>query len=784
MRKKTDFGEMFFNSIQKKLFIAFLLISLGPILITTYFSFVSVNDYIFDNALSQNLSVVENTKNELQLYIKIQIDDAIILSNLHTTKSVLRAKDNKDIDPITGKTLEQAINELETQFLVMAQNKKDYLQIRLLDEKGYELVRVNSKQGDAYAVPAEGLQYKGNRNYFIDTMALPKTANYISNLNLNVENSRIEIPYVPTMRFISKVNNEEGKTVGLIVINIDAKQLLEKTKKYGEQIFLANNSGGYLNHQDIIKNFGFDLGKDYNMFEDMPELTALFSQNIVSVVTDEVVINAERIYYSSDDPSKAFIIVSAQNKKDILSPLTNFQLTYFAIIIILFIFIFGSSFYLSESISKPVKNLYEGIKEIEKGNFYFKVKKPGTNDEFDELTETFNKTNEMLLKSEKQREEIDKAKTEFISITSHELRSPMTPMKAQLQMLEHGYFGKLNAKQSKSVELILKNAEHLDHIIQDFLEISRIEAARLKFHFVNTNLNKIIEETIDTMSGFMKEKKIKIINKSEKLPNIMCDPNRVSQVFRNLLNNAIKFSPEKSTITVGAQIKEEYIEFYVKDEGIGIEPENRIRIFEPFFQAEQTIYREHQGTGLGLAICKGIVESQNGSLWVESKHGKGAVFFFTLPLKPISEIKPIKILFSNKSNIDEKIKQIFLSYLGPIGESEYIRLKEKGLRQAQIKDYIKELMENSIIPKTTADEMLAKLESAYSLKKSENEKKIAIKEEYVKLLGPMGENRFKFLNNPTDRVEVLSDIKILENQGIITKREQVEFKSKIEKILN
>ena len=129
------------------------------------------------------------------------------------------------------------------------------------------------------------------------------------------------------------------------------------------------------------------------------------------------------------------------------------------------------------SISKPINVLYDSVLKLEKGDFKTRVD-IRTGDELEELGDAFNKTTEALGLTEEERRQIDRTKTRFLSITSHELRSPMTPMKAQLQMLLGGYFGKLTKKQKDSVDIILRNTDRLDHIIVDFLEISRIESAR------------------------------------------------------------------------------------------------------------------------------------------------------------------------------------------------------------------------------------------------------------------------------------------------------------------
>ncbi len=360
-------------------------------------------------------------------------------------------------------------------------------------------------------------------------------------------------------------------------------------------------------------------------------------------------------------------------------------------------------FFVSRSISKPIKKLYNATKKLEEGNYDVKVD-INTGDEIQKLAEAFNNTTMALSRLEAERNELDTAKTDFLSITSHELRSPMTPMKAQLQMMHEGYFGKLTKKQKESLKIITRNADRLDKIIVDFLEISRIEAARLKFNFRKINIIDTVKETVKFMQGFANEKNIKFDLDLDEISEIEADPDRISQVLRNLINNAIKFSKEKSEIKVSAKLKNGYIQFSVKDTGCGLSTQNQIRIFEPFYQVEGSSRRRHGGTGLGLAICRGIVESQKGKIWVESKQGKGSKFIFTLPLEPVRKIEPIKILFSRRGLIEKKIQEEFKSILGPLGINEFQELKKQNsLDKNDLFNYIDNLEENYILSDEKGD---------------------------------------------------------------------------------
>lgn len=385
-------------------------------------------------------------------------------------------------------------------------------------------------------------------------------------------------------------------------------------------------------------------------------------------------------------------------------------------------------FLISRSFSKPIRDLYHAALELEKGNFKVRTH-ISTNDELAQLSEAFNRSALALSKMEEERLNLDKSKSEFLSITSHELRTPITPLKAQLQMLQQEYFGKLTDKQKQSVEVILRNAERLNKIIEDFLEISRIEAARLKFVFKKTNISDIIRETVEFMHGFAKEKNITLVTKCCELPTIEIDPDRVSQVLRNLVHNAIKFSPKDSDIEIDAQLQNHHILFIVRDKGIGLSTEDQIRVFEPFYQVEGSLSRNYGGTGLGLTICRGIIEAQKGKIWIESKKGVGSTFYFTVPLTPVYDIEPIKVLFSQKGDIENKIRKALMNTLGPMGEVEFNDLKNKhSLNKEDLFGYVTTLEKQRILRQTHAEELRRNIGNIFGEEKRKDENKIPNKE--------------------------------------------------------
>ncbi len=230
-------------------------------------------------------------------------------------------------------------------------------------------------------------------------------------------------------------------------------------------------------------------------------------------------------------------------------------------------------------------------------------------------------------------EEVTRMKSDFLSLTSHELRTPLTPMQAQLQMLQEGYMGKMNEKQEDSIEVILRNLTRLDKLINDILDISKIEAGRIRMSFGSMSINDAVKEVIKMQELSAKKKDIKIRARLTDLPTIIGDAERLRQVISNLLNNAIKFSKKSADVVIETREVGENVLFRITDYGIGIPKEDKEKLFKPLSQIDTSMGREHGGTGLGLAIAKGIIQAHNGKIWVESELGKGSTFFFSIPIK-------------------------------------------------------------------------------------------------------------------------------------------------------
>lgn len=228
-------------------------------------------------------------------------------------------------------------------------------------------------------------------------------------------------------------------------------------------------------------------------------------------------------------------------------------------------------------------------------------------------------------------------KDQFLSNVSHELRSPLTAIYQFVTILRDGLAGELNPEQSKHLDIVFRNTNQLRAMIGDLLEVTRAGTGRLSIQAKPTSVADLIDETINTLSALAAAKGISVSTEAPgHLPLVHADPQRVRQILRNLIENAIKFTPDNGTITVKAQRAETetegFVAVVVTDTGCGISQEECDKIFDRLYQAKHTIETSRRGLGLGLYICRELVSLHGGRIWVESRLGYGSTFVFTLPI--------------------------------------------------------------------------------------------------------------------------------------------------------
>jgi len=224
----------------------------------------------------------------------------------------------------------------------------------------------------------------------------------------------------------------------------------------------------------------------------------------------------------------------------------------------------------------------------------------------------------------------EELKSTFVSVVSHELKTPVALIKGYAETLLREDANWDRETMQESLGVIAEEADHLTHLIDSLLEASRIQAGGLKLQPTDVNLARLAEKVVE---GFRTQTEIHDFDLDfpPDLPPVWGDPERLREVFSNLVSNAVKYSPKGGTIWVGGRTDQGGVTVYVADQGIGIPPEEQVRIFDRFHRVESGLHRRTEGTGLGLYLVKAIVEAHGGRVWVESAPERGSIFMFTLP---------------------------------------------------------------------------------------------------------------------------------------------------------
>lgn len=288
-----------------------------------------------------------------------------------------------------------------------------------------------------------------------------------------------------------------------------------------------------------------------------------------------------------------------------------------------------NSFY---KMADELKILYENLEK--------KVKKrtkelEDANRELELLNEELKKSKIEADIAKSEAQSASRAKSDFLANMSHELRTPLNSIIGFTELLLSGISGELTPEQKEQLNYINSSGRHLLELINDILDLSKVEAGKMELELSVFELRELIENSVAMFREKAMRHRIKMtIDIPQDVDKkIKADERKLKQIMFNLLSNAIKFTPDEGTVWVRAKkVKEEGIEISVEDTGIGIKPEDMEKLFQPFQQIELTYTKKYEGTGLGLALTKRLVELHGGRIWVQSEYGKGSKFSFTIPM--------------------------------------------------------------------------------------------------------------------------------------------------------
>ena len=344
------------------------------------------------------------------------------------------------------------------------------------------------------------------------------------------------------------------------------------------------------------------------------DLTMIYPINLSGHVygTSELRLSMSQAYSAFDNQVRTLIFVS---------------------ILSLFVVIFVFLYLLRKSIVKPIMEFRDTAKEIGKGNLDKRIN-INTRDELGDLANAFNQMARDLKESRDKIQEYNKIlenlinqKDEFIGQLGHDLKNPLQPLVGLLPMLIEQ---EKDSKIKEALQIMNKNVEYMRDLIFKTLQLAKLRSANIKFDIEDLNLKDETNEVIESQKIVLKENDIKIENKISSKIFVKADKLRLSELFKNLINNSVKYTKEKGKITLATEDKGKVVQISVTDNGIGMTKEQLNKVFDEFYKADK-FSSEYDSSGLGLAICKRIVEKHNVKMWVDSKgKGKGTTFYFTL----------------------------------------------------------------------------------------------------------------------------------------------------------
>ncbi|WP_320042673.1 ATP-binding protein [uncultured Desulfobacter sp.] len=586
MEKDTTRIKLFFAFI-----IFFILLTLTSIL---------VKDFFFGDA-AQKVALQNAEK-------KTKERESVFIDLIDRSRSILIAIRSSDFfaDYLNNK---QDVKEMERIFLLLAKSHANFMHLRFIDSSGKEVIRVDrEKEGnEPMLVPQHRLQDKSHRDYFHTAQSGSFEQVIFSALDLNIENKKVEVPYRPTLRAMYPVQ-QNGRFTGVLVINYLMDNFIKKlTHAPLYDMILCNEKGYTIFHYDKTRSWGNSLDKKYHIAQDFPKDAEQILNNSIYHTTHFV---SRRL----DVPLSGGLYMILQLKTSYLAEQKQ-RSTYELLVTTSVIFIF------SILLAFIIVKFFTGI-IVDNRKLY------RTNEDLKDKTAALEASNKKLLETETSLVEINKELEQFTYIVSHDLQAPLRHISSFIKILNKDLPEDRNSEAvQKSMTFINRGVARMQALIKDLLHFSRI--TKEKGRFESIDLNQIVRGILDEVNDEIRAAEIDVT--FDKLPVITGDKIKLTQVFQNLVGNAVKYRSidEKPLIKIGCISSELDYQFFVEDNGIGIPEGQEDRIFEVFQRLHADT--QYQGTGIGLSVCKKCIEFHKGKIWVEQNKPKGSIFSFTIP---------------------------------------------------------------------------------------------------------------------------------------------------------
>ncbi|MEP7285035.1 MAG: ATP-binding protein [Chloroflexota bacterium] len=638
------------SRLQVKLTLAFIAVMLIPTIIITLYTLNAGTNNLITLAQDSELNSLKQKADHIETTLGDYRADVVFLSQSPTTVDYAN----------TLRLFPTSLQSRVTQhfFESFLQNTAGvYKDIRILDSHGQELIRVDDTNGTPTIVSGADLENKADRPYFSETIQMKVGQVYTSGLDLNVTRGQIDVPYLPVIRYATPLIASDGTKVGVIVLKAFGKNLADLLKfdDASESALLINSDGSYFIGPDQSKLYGSILKRDASFTKDAPndsKLIATQAEGNLFESQDQPGLLQSFVHVHPEGQDQIqWTLVNQRSINDLLVQLSNARLIIFLIVSVAVLVAVGVAILFSRTIVRPLIQLSEAMEGISRGQWDTPLPKVTSQDEIGQVTTTFTKMTTDLNTAyttlrQRSRDlevanavarEANRLKSDFLSTMSHELRTPLNAILGFTDLLLTGKPGPLNETQKTFLTRTAGNNRRLLKLINDILDLSRIEAGRMEIQAAPFSPKDMLDHVAAQASSLFSQKNLQFeMEIDPALPKtVVGDQNRLEQIVVNLLSNAAKFTSEGEVVLRAKPINQEQWTISVRDTGMGIAPHMQEMIFEPFRQIDGSTARQHGGTGLGLAIARELCQMMDCHLQVQSEINKGSTFTITLSVGTI-----------------------------------------------------------------------------------------------------------------------------------------------------